>query len=341
MAAIETTATAVGARGGRSIALPLKKQDFGSLTALGAFEPTPADLDRRKVDNYGLPDVVAAAYAWVKTDDDVYFHVVRQVHSVMSPRLRVTTAGRGEAGRDIDETRRSHYGYVREQADADRWALSGSRGTSDDPIGFELAFDAHMDVTWNEQGILDLRCARLGPALEMYFPAAATPWYWNCLMFRVEGEIVGQRVSGFGEIEFSWGTGWQDWLEHPLEAVDYWVYYAIEAEDGQTEYGTAALVGGSGFGIAVTGGQAEALYGIEYDGEDGPDGMPTRVSWRHGDRSWSLDVATRSISSPRNPGFCWQLGTVDRDGAAVPWGVGFVETRPDLKGHYMLAPSTP
>lgn len=321
-----------------SVALADRKYTYGDVTLVGAFEPSPRDFDRRRVDNYGLPHVVTAAYAWVKSDDGMYYNITRQVHAVMTPRLRITVAAPNETGTDIPETLNSFYGYVREDAADDAWAMSGKRGSDEQRSGFDLRFDSGMNAHWVERGIFDLQYHRQGPAFEMYCPAHAMPWYWNSILGRIEGEVLGRHVEGFGEIEFNFGRGWQDWLEHPLEGVEYWVYYLL-GSGPDAEYGAIALLNDAGFGILVEGGQGSGLYDIAYSATLGADGLPDRVEWQHRGRSWSLDLSTRRISSPRNPGFLWQLGDVVRADGAIRSGMGFLETRGAFERHYSLDPA--
>lgn len=303
------------------------KYGFDNATLVGAYDATAADLDRRKVNNFNLPPIFCGVFAWVKTESDRYFHVFRMFHSAMTSRLRVTSAMAGGEGVDAPETLHSFQGYVREEASSDGWRLSGQRGSGISTKSFDLKLGRDLHGTWEDSGILRLDYHRLGPAVEMYFPDSTYSWYWNTLIFRVEGEILGEKVTGMGELEQSWGVGWQDWLEHPLHDTEFWTFFVRQDGKTGTEFGTLALRDGRGFGVIVNGGVAEALYGIQYQGARGEDGLPDSVAWSHDGREWELTLQTRSIGSPQNPGYLWQLGTMDRQGAETTDGFGFVETR--------------
>lgn len=329
----------VNDQSGMTIKLGGEKYKYGGLTLVGAFDPSPADFDRRRLDNYGLPQVVSGMFAWVRDEEGHYYNVTRQIHGVMTPRLRVTVGQPGEGGEDAPETFDSFYGFVREEATADSCAMSGRRGSNSHARGFRLEFDSRMDSHWTESGILDVRCHRAGPAFEMHCPDRDLPWYWNCILNRVEGEILGRKVEGFGEIEMNFGRGWQDWLEHPLQGVEYWVYYLLQGPGGSTEYAAVALTEDAGFAIVIEDGDARGIYDIAYDASAGDDGLPDAVTWTHGKRSWKLNLETRRLSSQRNPGFLWQLGSVTRDDGMS--GMAFLETRGSLEGHFILGEREP
>lgn len=307
--------------------LPLQRFRYGDITLVGPRHPTADDFDRTRPTPYGLAPIHQAWYCLAKGASGRTYNVQRFGYTQMTPRLNLTIAEDGKA-RDCEDAARTFHGYLTNRVVDGHWLVE-SRGRKDAAV--------HIDIVpggeghWHEANLLDLDLHDVGFAMEMYHPDGHRDAYYLAVTVTYTGEILGDPVEGIGGYEQAWANGVAEWTELSLpQQEEHWVIYVTEYADGQREVGSLyANRAGGGSGLLLTSDGPESLYGIRSELTH-QDGLPSTIRWYHGGRAWECATEPVSVTSPRIPGFTFQLGQTRRVGDTRPIvrGWTFAETLP-------------
>ncbi len=222
-----------------------RKGDFNGKVLTGIFDPMPEDGVHRTT-YFGLQLEGSWPYGALRSDSGKVYVLMRKVIGQTTTYLLIQTEGEG--GLRIDPRsfeRCAHGGRVLRRLKDNYDEYSGIEGPGRPRFKLQLGRDV---FSWEESDVLSIRGKRIAPGWHLY-----TPWreesgngvqggvYYTSVCYTADGEIFGEKVSGFFIIDQSYlphGVDWNDddnlvWAR--LQRA--WAVFANEYEDGAMEWG--------------------------------------------------------------------------------------------------------
>ncbi len=223
-----------------------RKGDFGGQPLLGIFEPVAEDSTHR-VSYFGLPLEGTWPYGVLRTDSGKEYALMRKITWQTTNYLIIQISGEG--GLRLDPRTFSHCqhgGRVLRRLKNGYDEYVGVEGPGNRP-GFKLRM-GDDDFYWEEKGILRLQGKRTLPGWHVYVPwreekgtGQQGGLYYTSVCYTADGEIFGEKISGFYIIDQSYLPQGIDWNDFENLIWGYyqqaWAVWANEYEDGTMEWG--------------------------------------------------------------------------------------------------------
>lgn len=223
-----------------------RKGDFCGQPLVGIFDPVVEDSTHRS-SYFGLPLEGSWPYGVLRTESGKEYALMRKIIGQTTTYLMIQTTGEG--GLRMDPRTFSlcqHGGRVLRRMKGQYDEYFGVEGPGDRP-GFKLRM-GYEDFIWEEKGVLRLQGKRTLPGWHVY-----TPWregdgngqqgglYYTSVCYAADGEIFGEKASGFFVLDQSYLPQGVDWNDMENRIWGYyqqaWAVWANEYEDGAMEWG--------------------------------------------------------------------------------------------------------
>jgi hypothetical protein len=231
--------------------------EFDYHTAVGAFEPTLADLSPYDP-VFGLNLQVQYLYGGLRTDDGTLYVLERKFigsmtsglwfmsnrgadHLNLLPQSLLTT--RGEVKRTITDTTRQWADAIMMKVPKEL-LLEGMQG-----LAITLTDD---ELSYSEGNLLSVSGSHAGAALAFYVTMRDEPLYYASMPFWVRGTVEGKPAEGGIFFDHGYWAHGREWKEYSVyqETQVGWHAFINQFEDGSVEAGHL-VKGTSGFNVAA------------------------------------------------------------------------------------------
>ena len=222
-----------------------RRGSFGTKPLVGFYDFKVEDNDHRQ-NYFGLSLDGAWPYGGIETESGKRYLLLRKITRQTTNYLIVQR--QTDKGYVIDREvsmKAQAGGTVKRRVENSRDVYAGSAGPGGP--GFRLEVGEH-EFSWVENGIMSLKGKRVTPAWHVY-----TPWredneqgrpsggYYSSVMYLADGEIFGEKASGFFILDQNYQADGIDWNANENQywsrLQEAWMVFATEWDDGTIEWG--------------------------------------------------------------------------------------------------------